>query len=468
MQVHNPDGSLKDISQAKIENLTADLAARAKTADLHAVATSGSYNDLTNKPTIPDASTLVANTDLDTKTAALVNSGSATDAALRAAFAADGLNVTNLAGLVRWSEARGSSLVSPVSIVALGDSITWGNYADDNGGTNVALLRERGWPSQLRQLLNAALPVIDVTEGNYYGLGTAWDAGTPTIAGAVNNSSSVGPFGHVGGGGGYSISNGGTYTLPPASNSLGRFTEVDVYYYGTDSGAVGSCVPQVTIDGVVKNNPSGLVTSNFNKVTITGLTDSTHDLKLGISGADAVRAAYISGISVRRDTRGFMVHRIAQSGAASTWIDGQPALSGQQSTRNIDSAILRGFAPLVIIAIGVNDQGAQTPIATYKTKLQAVIDAQVASGGCVLLLGENPDPTPVARLTEDDYRAAMKDLALANQHVAYTDIRPLFGDPSTMFTRFLIPQADTVHPSSRGHGIYAHALARLLTMPAYV
>jgi hypothetical protein len=45
-----------DIAQSKIANLTADLAAKANTADLATVATSGSYTDLTDKPTIPTLS----------------------------------------------------------------------------------------------------------------------------------------------------------------------------------------------------------------------------------------------------------------------------------------------------------------------------------------------------------------------------------------------------------------------------
>jgi len=50
---HNGDGSLKSIPQAGITGLTAALAAKASTADLAQVATTGSYTNLINKPTIP-------------------------------------------------------------------------------------------------------------------------------------------------------------------------------------------------------------------------------------------------------------------------------------------------------------------------------------------------------------------------------------------------------------------------------
>lgn len=60
---HSSDGSLKDgvvqastisgtLPQSKVANLTTDLAAKANAASLSAVATTGSYADLSNKPTL--------------------------------------------------------------------------------------------------------------------------------------------------------------------------------------------------------------------------------------------------------------------------------------------------------------------------------------------------------------------------------------------------------------------------------
>lgn len=50
-----------------------ELNAKANTADLAAVATSGSYNDLTNKPSIPDTTNLATKTELNAKQDALVS-----------------------------------------------------------------------------------------------------------------------------------------------------------------------------------------------------------------------------------------------------------------------------------------------------------------------------------------------------------------------------------------------------------
>ena len=49
-----------------------DLTAYAKTSDLASVATSGSYNDLTDKPTIPSVEGLASTTYVDNKVAAIV------------------------------------------------------------------------------------------------------------------------------------------------------------------------------------------------------------------------------------------------------------------------------------------------------------------------------------------------------------------------------------------------------------
>lgn len=53
------DGTLKPIGQSNIVNLQADLATKATTANLAPVATSGTYTDLTAKPTIPSTPTEV-------------------------------------------------------------------------------------------------------------------------------------------------------------------------------------------------------------------------------------------------------------------------------------------------------------------------------------------------------------------------------------------------------------------------
>lgn len=85
-QAHNADGTLKPLSQSQITNLTSALAAKANDADLAAVAKTGSYSELADKPTAADIGA-VPSSDLDAATAGLVDDvTSATSEALDAAY----------------------------------------------------------------------------------------------------------------------------------------------------------------------------------------------------------------------------------------------------------------------------------------------------------------------------------------------------------------------------------------------
>lgn len=427
-------------------------------------------------PGAQNGTDLVTEGELATRLAGLtpVLPARLSEEALRAAFAR-GLDVTNLAGLSRWAEARGNALIRPVTITTLGDSISWGIGANDaNGATTApenAIYRQRAWGVQLRKRLNAMFGATDA-EG-WVGLTPGWDAGTLTLTSA-NRSTSIGPFGAMGGDkGGYASGSTTAISMPAASTNLGKFTEIDVWYWGPDSGVATPAVPQVTIDGSARNTPSGVVTTgNLLKATVTGLADTAHDVVIGLSSADQAaggRQIYVFAVTVRRDSKGFVLNRISVPGAETAHLSGASAgFTAQQQQRNIDSAVMRGYSDLLIVALGANDQSSQVALATYKANIQRVIDAQVAAGGCVLLLGEPPRPIPTGALTEDMYRLTMRELALSNTHVAYTDIRDVMGDRTTLFARGLIPVSGTIHPTAKGHGVMANAVTDLLTLPRYV
>jgi hypothetical protein len=89
---HQTDGTLKPLAQSQVANLTTNLAAKANATDLAPVATSGSYVDLANKPTIPtgtDASLLTAGTVADARLPVTAQA-----ATLSAAYAARGAATT--------------------------------------------------------------------------------------------------------------------------------------------------------------------------------------------------------------------------------------------------------------------------------------------------------------------------------------------------------------------------------------
>ena len=67
LAAHNPDGTLKPLTQYQIQGLVSELALKVNSTDLHPVATSGAYGDLTGLPAIPSTANLVSNSDLDAK-----------------------------------------------------------------------------------------------------------------------------------------------------------------------------------------------------------------------------------------------------------------------------------------------------------------------------------------------------------------------------------------------------------------
>lgn len=368
-----------------------------------------------------------------------------------------GLRVTNLAGLRRWGDARGAALVRPVSISTLGDSVSWGVGSDDTANTtNEDVMRERAWCVQLRKRLNRAWGTPDAH--GWMGLRPAFASGEVTSGATA--SSSIGPYGSFSGGG-VSITSGGTVTWPAATSKLGAFTEIDVWYWGSEAGVTGPREPLVTVDGTAKNAPAASsVAGNLNKVTVTGLTDATHEVVLSTAGG----TCYLFGVTVRRGSTGFTMNRVAKSGAKTTDIFGSQ--TGAAKARNIDAALLD--SSLLIVALGANDQSGQVPLETYKSTIQDVIDRQVARGGCVLLAGEPPRAVTTGEIGEPEYRTAMRSLAGgANKHVAYVDWADFMGTGVEAYQRGLFPDYNTVHPSAKGHGVIADAMFELLSRTTY-
>lgn len=364
------------------------------------------------------------------------------------------LILTNDAGLSRWVTARNSG---NAVITCVGDSITWGVGSDGNSGETFpidtaqqALYRANSWPAQLRAKL-AANYGFTAAE-NFIGLQPGW--GFPFTPSGVTASGTTGPFGQFAssGRGGYAMPNGTSITLDAAS--MGSWTTIDVYYWGTDSGISSACAPSVSIDGVAQTIPTGVRAGSLNVMTFT-VASGTHAVVL--SCTQPTLTSYVWGVNVRNGS-GITVNRIASPGAAAKDLAGTSVAPAR--TRVLQSTVMPGTSNLLILSLGTNDQSQQIALADYTAKLQEVIDLQVNGGGCVLLLGEPPAAGPTGTLTESDYRNAMKSLAVG--HVAYCDVRDLFGTHAQGYALGYYPTASTVHPSSKGAGVIASALASVL------
>ncbi len=408
---------------------------------------------------------LLVEAPADEVTAALVgNPESLTGGALSAAIVSDtapvrqrayGLSIRNRAKLARWEAALQNAGTAPVYLTVAGHSIVQGVGSDDtSGGTSAdpwGASRQNAWAVILRKLMSRAHGV-PVAEGF---IGLAPTFGYATLIGAPSRSQSLGPFGAFTGGsfGGYNANYAQGFTIP--ANKSGRFTNLDVLYWGADSGVTSPSIPRVLIDDVEKlagNVAAG--PGNLGKTAIAGLADSTHKIELvGLSTSNN----YLFGV-IARPSHGVVVNRIGAAG--STTQDGVGgAQTGAGRQRNIDALTLKGISNLVLLELDTNDHGQQIPLATFKANTQAIIDSAVSGGACVLLVGSPPalsaDTTPII---EDEYRAAMADLSDSNDHVAYVDTRLLFGDRATAYTDGLFPTAGTVHPSRLGHEVMGKAL----------
>lgn len=367
------------------------------------------------------------------------------------------LTVTNPSGLSRWVAARNSRAAV---ITCLGDSITWGVGSDGNSGETFpynlaqqAVYRTNSWPAHLRTKLSGAFGFTPAQ--NFIGFQPGW--GFPFTISGASASATTGPFGQfaTSSRGGYAVPNGASITLDAAT--MGSWTTIDVYYWGTGSGVSSPCAPSVTIDSVPQTIPLGVQAGVLNVMTFT-VSSGQHAVVL--TGTQPTLTSYIWAVNVRNGDSGIVVNRLAAPGATANDLAGASAAAIRD--RVLRSSIMPGITDVLILSLGTNDQAAQVPIVDYKADLQEVIDMQVAGGGCVLLLGEPAAAAPVGVLTETDYRDAMQDLAELNQHVAYCDIRQAFGTHAEGFARGFYASESTVHPSNAGAEYMALAVAQVL------
>ena len=119
-----------------------------------------------------------------------------------------------------------------------------------------------------------------------------------------------------------------------------------------------------------------------------------------------------------------------------------------------------GNAALWIIEHSHNDWVRQnstgfSTVPAFKAQLQRLIDAATASSACVLLVGDPRSSASVATGTEvytiDAYFAAIKELALANDHCAALLVNEAWGTFAQAKTLLLQSDASGVHPLRRGH-----------------
>jgi hypothetical protein len=377
----------------------------------------------------------------------------------------------NGAKLSRFALARAREDVTPSVVTCLTHSIGWGIGSDDVNGGMVdpnGLYRENAWPVILRKLF--ALERGQAPAQNFLGLYPAYGVASLSSSPAPTFSTSLGPFdSYTSSGyayGGYNLYTAGLASITIPSLKAGRFTAIDVLYWGSDSGVTNPVRPKVTIDGVVSDaGTTTVVGGNLNRLRITGLTDAAHEVILGHPGG-STNGCYVFGVVTHRGS-GVIVNRIGAPGAKAYDVAGAAAGTGR--SRNLDASVLAGYSNLVIIELDTNDVGAQTAISTWKTQMQEIITRAVNAGASVLLVASPPmNAGETMTIPESAYRTAMLELSDANAHTAYWDGSGVIGDRTQAVADGLYPPAapTTVHFGTAGHRRYATAAHVALPLPA--
>ena len=388
--------------------------------------------------------------------------------------------------LRRWRTAYANAYYSPAVISVVGDSITAGTGADGNNAYSTggeSTYRARGFVAILRQRFASIFG--DPGEGYIR-------AGEPrvVIAGGAAYNGSTGPYEQA-----VRLNGAGqtaTYSLPAC-------TQIDFYTW--DGGTGTGCT--ITIDGAStgfsldsqadgtntfsagSNNSSALT---WTKHTITGLSNATHTMV--VTGA-ASNTCYMSAVVALKAVTsapdgtsriaGVHVHRHGVAGNTTANLVGLDlTLNGNSAGQTrMMTAIAKCMSPnLIIIPLGVNDYSNQnstsptlaqpgTTPTTFAQNLQTFITlALAANTNCSILLVGEPRVYTAASpetYTESQYWAQMQALAAANDHVAYIDVKDVYGSTWAAGNALGLFTATSVHPSQIGHADWGHYIFGAIT-----
>jgi hypothetical protein len=286
--------------------------------------------------------------------------------------------------LRRWWGKLGDVAYTQATIGCFGDSVTAGAYANDVAATtDWSLWRSRGWVGQLRTMIEARYgavgELLNATDGtgstNPYSVLSSAFIGSPAACG-INSSRLV--F---------------TGSSQTATLTLPACTTIEVFYYWRTS-VLTSAAIRYNLDGAgLTTAPTqSEVDGTTYSFSLTGLANTTHTLVL--QGPSSNNAEIIAvGCWTNTDT-GIRVDRRAKSGArfdtAFAIANPTSTLSSGDQTRQFNSVSSGLRTDLAIICLSANqptDTTHNPTTASFATSVQAAVDAFVAKGSCVLLVG---------------------------------------------------------------------------------
>lgn len=291
-----------------------------------------------------------------------------------------------------WWTALAAKASSPVDVVVLGDSI-----AEQDTPTGL-----RSWPYHLERLLNDRGPSGDITDG--------WRSAQAGVAQIPGSTTATGtPTNEATGGRGLTMSNGQTATYTATMDGVSIVYGKDPSYGSLEVRDGATLLATITTTGTAKGGfvwTSGALTSASHTITVT-----------------SVGANRFAGWQVHNGNRaaGVRVWNASRGGMGTNFFTGAPA-------RGLD--LVENLQPdLVILATGTNDAAA----ATYDTRMRALVTAvrAIYSGPIALWI-----PPVSTGYFAADARAAGR-LIVADESLAVIDAAAATGEQPLALTRWL-------------------------------
>lgn len=230
------------------------------------------------------------------------------------------------------------------------------------------------------------------------------------------------------------------------------FNQIEIWYYQN----TGNATFTVDVGGAALQTVNSSGSMAVVKVAVpTGAGAAVQSVNINRTGVGA--GCYILGINTYDSAAPAI--EMHQAGWATS----------QTSDWIIDSS---PFSPLKMIALinpeltfinlGVNDSNGGTPIATYISRYQKIIDKLKAAGSDIILCGfVQSDPGAFASLSVfNDYQIAVKSLAEKNNllFISFSEVIGLYAEANT--AGYMVDQR---HPSNKGCAALAQAKADLLS-----
>ena len=345
--------------------------------------------------------------------------------------------------LSRFRTALAARNTSPVDMLHIGDSVTWGLKA----GSHAAK-----WTSVLRDTLRTRYATSGVT-GGFGHMSAVQNFGADTFS-----DISITKTGGADGSAAFGIDQCG-YNLDGSGDKITyTFTGTGADFFYAVYGGGGTFSVKVDGGTATNINTNGTLNYTTRDQSIRGLT----------AGAHTVELAWVSGGTVF--THGLMAYNGDETKGIRSW---NAAWPGSASFYWADPAhpnwlgMVNHCNPaLVTIELGLNDCGTNIAPATYKAQVRTLITnikARASSVPSFVLIPTWPITVTETAYWWDSYISAMREIAEtdADRAVCVDDWRAITGSvPGTTLGGIL--SSDFGHPSVMGNKYLGQHLADFL------